>query len=147
MNHLYKIMHRNEPVDTSGDSCFLFPFWEGESLVDETGDSARVLIQGSEVFVHYEGITEIFQISPIVENLGDQSLSPEIKSPMPGKILKIMVQEGEDVKQGQVLILMEAMKMELNLKSSSDAKVESILAKEGEIVPAETVLLKLHPSL
>jgi biotin carboxyl carrier protein len=146
MNHLYQIMHRNEVVEASNESCFLFPFWEGETLIDETGDVARVLIQGSEIFVHYEGVTEIFQISPISENLGDGSLSPEIKSPMPGKILKIMVAEGQDVKQGQVLVLMEAMKMELNLKASTDAKVESILAKEGEIVPAESVLLKLQSS-
>jgi acetyl/propionyl-CoA carboxylase alpha subunit len=146
MNHLYQIMHRNEAVDTSLDSCFLFPFWEGETLLDETGDSARVLIQGSEIFVHYEGVTEIFQISAISENLGDGSLSPEIKSPMPGKILKIMVSEGQEVKQGQVLVLMEAMKMELNLKASTDSIVESIHAMEGEIVPAESLLLKLQAS-
>ncbi len=67
----------------------------------------------------------------------------DIVSPMPGKILQIKVKVGDKVKADQTLAVMEAMKMELTLKASVDAIVDKILVAEGDIVTAESLLIRL----
>lgn len=58
----------------------------------------------------------------------------EIISPMPGKIFKILVSEGDEVKRGQEVIILEAMKMEHALCAPQDGKILLGGAKEGDLV-------------
>lgn len=67
-----------------------------------------------------------------------------ISSPMPGKVIKIQVKTGEFVGSGQTLIVVEAMKMQSEFKASGDRIVKEILVKEGDIVDAHQILLKLE---
>lgn len=62
-------------------------------------------------------------------------------APMPGKVVKLFVREGEEVKEGQGLVVIEAMKMENDLPSPKNGRVREILVKEGDAVEAEAVLL------
>jgi biotin carboxyl carrier protein len=64
-------------------------------------------------------------------------------SPMPGKILKILKNVGDEVTKGTGLIVMEAMKMEHTIKASKDGKIEKIFCKEGDQVKAQVELVKL----
>lgn len=57
-----------------------------------------------------------------------------IESPMPGNIWKVLVSEGEIVKSGQTLVILEAMKMENELVSPRDGKVLKIMTSEGTSV-------------
>lgn len=57
-----------------------------------------------------------------------------VKAPMPGTILKINAREGEEVKEGQVLIILEAMKMENEIVAPRDGKVVSIAVSQGASV-------------
>lgn len=63
-----------------------------------------------------------------------------VTSPMPGKIVKVLVAEGDAVKQGQGLVVVEAMKMENELRSPKDGKVVELLAAEGQAVEANAKL-------
>jgi biotin carboxyl carrier protein len=63
-----------------------------------------------------------------------------ITAPMPGKIVRIMVGEKEEVKAGQGVIVMEAMKMQNEMKSTKDGKVQKIVVTEGATVNAGDVL-------
>src|ERR1035437_4052004 len=54
-----------------------------------------------------------------------------IKAPMPGLVLTILVEEGQEVKKGDTLIVLEAMKMENSLKSPTDGKVKKVCVKKG----------------
>ncbi len=63
-----------------------------------------------------------------------------ITAPMPGKIVKILVQAGDVVKQGQGLLVIEAMKMENELRSPKDGKVIELLVAEGQAVEANAKL-------
>ena len=67
----------------------------------------------------------------------------EIVSPMPGKVIKIGVKEGKDVKKGDVLLVVEAMKMENNITAPKDGKVDKINVKPGEMVDGSTELVVL----
>ena len=67
-----------------------------------------------------------------------------IFSPMPGKIIKIMVKKGEEVTAGQTLIIVEAMKMQSEYKVKRDSKIKDILVKEGDTVEGNQTLIVLE---
>jgi len=64
-----------------------------------------------------------------------------VSSPMPGKVVKLLVNEGEEVRADQGVIVVEAMKMENELKSAIAGKVKEIFVKEGEVVESGAKLL------
>ena len=66
-----------------------------------------------------------------------------VKSPMPGTILDIKVKEGQSVKSGDVLVILEAMKMENEIKAAKDAAVVSVDVNKGESVDTGTTLVTL----
>ena len=64
-----------------------------------------------------------------------------IKSPLPGVILDIKVKEGDEVKKGQTVIILEAMKMENSINADKDGKVTAINVSKGESVLEGTDLV------
>lgn len=70
------------------------------------------------------------------------SQQKELRSPMPGRITKLLVNAGDTVNKGTPLVVVEAMKMENELKASHDAVVEAILVREGDHVEAKKVLIR-----
>src|SRR5450755_1220239 len=65
---------------------------------------------------------------------GAEAGPQKVKAPMPGKIVRILVNEKDEVKAGQGIIVMEAMKMQNELKSPKNGKVQKILTSEGSTV-------------
>jgi acetyl/propionyl-CoA carboxylase alpha subunit len=75
-------------------------------------------------------------------NSGDASEGPhDILAPMPGKVVRVLVKEGDYVKAKQSVVVVEAMKMENELTTSCAGTVKSILVSEGASVGAGTVLV------
>ncbi|NUN04499.1 MAG: acetyl-CoA carboxylase biotin carboxyl carrier protein subunit [Bdellovibrio sp.] len=68
----------------------------------------------------------------------------ELKSGMPGKIIEIFVKEGEVVKANKPLLIMEAMKMENEMRASRDVKIKEIKVKQGDSVESGAVLIKFE---
>ena len=64
-------------------------------------------------------------------------------SPMPGKVIKVNVKEGDEVKEGDVLCVVEAMKMENNIKAMASAKVAKVFVNEGDKVDVKNILIEL----
>lgn len=67
----------------------------------------------------------------------------KIDSPLPGSIFKILVKTGEKVKKGQVIIVIEAMKMENEVLSPSDGTIVSVEVSEGSSVNTGDLLLTM----
>ncbi len=67
-----------------------------------------------------------------------------LKAPLPGNIFKIVKQVGDDVKKGDTIMIMEAMKMENNIQSEKDGKIASIKVKEGDAVLQNDVLAEIE---
>ncbi len=78
---------------------------------------------------------------PIVKPTVVSSGKWGVKSPLPGVILDIKVKEGDMVKKGQTVIILEAMKMENNINSDRDGKVVSINVNKGDSVLEGTELV------
>ncbi len=68
-----------------------------------------------------------------------------VKAPMPGKVVKLNVAENDAVRRNQTLAIVEAMKMENEIKSPLDGVVKKIHASPGELVDSEKPLLEIEP--
>ncbi|MCX7923286.1 MAG: biotin/lipoyl-binding protein [Clostridia bacterium] len=66
-----------------------------------------------------------------------------IKAPMPGTILRVNVSAGDAVKKGQVLLILEAMKMENEIVAPADGKIASVNVENGRSVNAGEVLVSM----
>lgn len=75
---------------------------------------------------------------------GSAAANDKILAPMPGKITKIFVSEGDQVNKGDALLVMEAMKMEYTLKSDIEATVEKLNSHVNQQVNLGHVLVKLN---
>jgi acetyl-CoA carboxylase biotin carboxyl carrier protein len=71
-------------------------------------------------------------------------MAVEIKSPMTGKILEILVNIGDNVNAEDEVIIMDAMKMEIPVITPADGTVKEILVKEGESVKTDQTLMTLE---
>lgn len=80
------------------------------------------------------------------KNRGDVKIKTDIVSPMPGAIVKINVKEGQKVKRGEVFLVLEAMKMENEIKAVSDCVIQKIFVEEKKSVEKGHILLKLEPA-
>jgi biotin carboxyl carrier protein len=64
-------------------------------------------------------------------------------SPMPGKVLKILVETGQKVSAGDPLIILEAMKMEHTMRAALDGVVEAVLVIQGEVIAPGQLLVQI----
>lgn len=82
----------------------------------------------------------------LLHNLGLDNIAAkkinEIKAPMPGMVLSILVGEGQQVKKGDSLLVLEAMKMENVLKSPADGTIKKIVAIKGNAVEKNQLLIQ-----
>jgi biotin carboxyl carrier protein len=85
------------------------------------------------------------QFDLLLDKLGLSNLTTakvsEVKAPMPGLVLKLMVSEGSEVKKGDNLFILEAMKMENIIKAIADVTVKTVKIKPGDKVEKGQVLL------
>jgi biotin carboxyl carrier protein len=77
-------------------------------------------------------------------SMGSAKKANNIKAPMPGLILSINVKVGQEVKEGESLLILEAMKMENSISSPKDGVVKSIQVKNGKTVEKGTLLIELE---
>ncbi len=88
------------------------------------------------------------QFDLLVKQLGFSTLAEQridqIKAPMPGLVLEIMVQQGQEIKAGDHLIILEAMKMENVIKAPADGSIKEIPVQVGQAVEKNQVLIQLH---
>ena len=75
-----------------------------------------------------------------MDNLATKKVS-DLKAPMPGLVFDIIVKEGQEVKKGDALLILEAMKMENMIKSPTDGVIKSIEVEKGIAVEKNQVLL------
>jgi len=109
-----------------------------EIEVDSVEDEYRVLVDGRNYHVHLVDERRI--------RVGDAQLDSQLQGrqrvsvPMPGKVIAVLVAEGEVVEKGQGLVIVEAMKMENEVRSPIAGVVREIKVRPGEAVEGGAVL-------
>jgi 3-methylcrotonyl-CoA carboxylase alpha subunit len=120
--------------------------FDGATLSARFGDDARrfqVAIDGDRVVVHDGERRRTFEHTPpFAFEKSEDAGADNLRAPMPGRIVLVKTAPGAQVKAGQELLVIEAMKMELSLKAPQDAVVASLHANAGEFVEADTVLVR-----
>lgn len=111
--------------------------------VDTKSKELKVRINGSQYTINIKE-----QLDQLLESMGMdlsamQKVEP-IKAPMPGLILKVMVEPGQTIKKGDGLLVLEAMKMENILKATSDATVKAVNVEEKTAVEKGAILIELE---
>ena len=74
---------------------------------------------------------------------GEEKQQDKIVSPMPGKVVKIPVKVGDRLEAGDIVAVIEAMKMQSNYKVNSECTVKEILVNEGDSVNSNQVIMTL----
>lgn len=118
-------------------------------LIESNGKTIKVYAQKikGEVWIHMNGRTFIYhdEAQQQMKKKGKQSAhTGDLIAPMPGKVTKILKQEGEAVSQGEVVVVMEAMKMEYTLKSDGSGKIKTVNCKVGEQVSLGKILVHIE---
>jgi len=126
----------------SGGIC-IEPFPSGRIIIDGVDKRGLVLIKQQFIYVQTaEETGEFGRVTP-GEQVAQSESSSVIVSAMPGRIVALNCQLGDQVKAGQALISMEAMKMEQELSCSRDGVVESIPVSVGDQVAQGAELVRL----
>jgi biotin carboxyl carrier protein len=85
------------------------------------------------------------QFDELLHKLGMDNLNTlkvaELKAPMPGMVLKVLVNEGEEVKKGSNLLILEAMKMENIIKSPADVVIKTIKVTPSDKVEKNQIMI------
>lgn len=113
-----------------------------EALVQPAEEGLEVLLQGHlfQVSVEDERQRRLRQSSGSTSPLRGEF---HFKAPMPGLIVKVRVREGQEIKKGDRLIVLESMKMQNELSSPSDGTVRNLRIKPGDNVDQNQVLLTI----
>jgi biotin carboxyl carrier protein len=123
---------------------------DGASAPSRSVDAAFASQQAAGDFdVHLDGLTIPVQIRPAgafgrqkKSGPGATATGPQrVTSPMPGKVVRVLVKPGDEVKARQGLVVVEAMKMENELRAARDGRVKDVAVAEGQSVDAGTILL------
>ncbi len=129
-------------IDDAGLYSLIINNQSFEALVEEGDGEYRVLING--VLYHVQVADE--RAKRLAEAAGaftSTSGEASVKSPMPGLIVAVPVKEGDVVKKGQVVIVLESMKMENELKAPRDGTITGIKVNPRQAVEQGQVLLTL----
>ncbi|UMY15762.1 acetyl/propionyl/methylcrotonyl-CoA carboxylase subunit alpha [Methylobacterium organophilum] len=124
------------------------PVWSGHVGDKHVAIQVRPLLNG--VFLQHAGAAaearvftrreaQLAALMPVKENAGS---GKHLLCPMPGLVKQIMVSEGQEVKNGEPLAIVEAMKMENVLRAERDGTVAKIAAKEGDSLAVDEVILE-----
>jgi biotin carboxyl carrier protein len=110
-----------------------------EIEVDNAEDEYRVLVDGRNYHVHLvdERRVRVGGGQSDIQLQGRQKVSV----PMPGKVIAVLVSEGDSVERGQGLVIVEAMKMENEVRSPIGGTVKEVKVKSGDAVEGGAVLL------
>lgn len=122
---------------------------DGEALLNVNGKIYDIIINSNSrsfsVYVNGKSFEiEKKSASQILKGKGDRLRKRDIKTFMPGRIIKILVEEGDIVDEGQAVLILEAMKMQNEIKSPQSGKISRIGPEAGESVETGALLFSVE---
>ena len=112
--------------------------------LDGVRHRVAVLRSGAALIVHCDGRQRFRPASPYAFEGGPGEAADSVRAPMPGRVVAIHVGIGDAVGEGEPLLVMEAMKMELTLRAPGDVVVAALSAEVGAFVEADSVLVRFE---
>jgi biotin carboxyl carrier protein len=113
-----------------------------EAFLNQTKAGTEVMLHGQRYIVEVED-ERTQRLREVSGALAIQSGEIQLKAPMPGLIISIPVEEGQEVGKGDTLIVLESMKMQNELKAPREVKVTGVRVKPGDNVDQNQILIIL----
>ncbi|GAB3100321.1 biotin/lipoyl-binding protein [Aestuariicella hydrocarbonica] len=152
-NALYQVLpvyRRNETKLTIDGKPFVAQLnwiddFECQLTLDGKRYSAIVAQDDNNLFVHIDGKTlSLTLVDSAAEAMAaDVVEGTQVEAPMPGVVIDVLVAEGDEVKEGQTLLLIESMKLQIELKAKIDGVVETVPTSQGASFNKGDVLMTL----
>ena len=114
------------------------PAADGTIAVTVNGETYSVVREPEPVVEKKKVVVKPVAAKP---SAGGDEMQDALRSPLPGTVVEILAKTGQQVKEGDTLVVLEAMKMNNNLTAEKDGVVKSILVAEGEAVKENTPLV------
>ncbi len=123
---------------------------DGADRIADAGQAvplrAHVVANGDTTWVFIDGETFAIEVEPAARTRSRRGVSGNegLAAPMPATVIKALVEPGTEVHRGDVLLLLEAMKMELPIRAPRDGRVKALHCRPGELVQPGTALVDLE---
>lgn len=123
-------------------------------ILEIEGDIAKIEVNGTPYLVEIHKEVKPVKTPTLVRPVLREPQKPidkkeggpklEIKAPLPGIIMQVLVRKGDKVSKGQNLLVMEAMKMENEIKAEIDGEIISVKVNQGQSVLQDEVLIEMN---
>ena len=123
-------------------------------ILEVEGDVAKIEVNGTpylvEIHKQLRSAKTPTLVRPVLrepqKNIDKKEGGPkvEVRAPLPGIIMQLMVRPGDRVQKGQKLLMMEAMKMENEIKADIDGEIISVKVSQGQSVLQDEVLIEMN---
>lgn len=146
MNYIFKISGKKLTVPPQEEGHWKFVVRPGGWVIAENAEGQRKRLffqkRRQSVSANFQGVTWHGEVS-LERESADQSKrsDADLVAQFPGKIRKVMTQSGAEVNQGDLLVLIEAMKMEFAIRAPFTGKVLTVHVNEGQLIqPGERLV-------
>lgn len=126
------------------EAYFSFLFKGSSYLIDVVGSDTDYTVFTRGSYRALKIYNDEMLLHRSLKNSGSMSHERELKAGMPGKIIEIFVKPGDVVKYNKPILIMEAMKMENEMRASADCVVKEICVKQGDSVDSGSVLIRFE---
>ncbi len=130
-------------IEQSGFYSVLIDNRSWHAMVERDGDEYRISIDG-EMYVVSVQDERTRKIQKALSKVSATSGEFVLKAPMPGLVRSVPAQAGQEISQGQSLIILEAMKMENELRSPRAGVIKEVRVKPGDAVELGQMLVVIH---
>jgi 3-methylcrotonyl-CoA carboxylase alpha subunit len=134
------------------DGTFRVDFPDGPGEISGQGDArfldgvkirARAVSQGPQLTVFRAGASHTLSlIDPLTPRGLEEDAGGRLTAPMPGRIVQVMVRQGDEVKRGAPLLVLEAMKMEYTIAAPADGRIAEVRYSVGDVVEEGAELIE-----
>ena len=134
---LRDVQPTREPVRALGTGAF---------LIERAGQGQvfHCVQDGDVVHLHWDGRPYELRVEREGARAAQRHASGALEAPMPGRVIKVNVAVGDQVRRGQELLVVEAMKMENPIRAPHDGRVTRLAASAGEMVGPGTLLVEVE---
>ncbi len=119
-----------------------FLFKDSSYLVDVVGEGNEYTVFTRGSFRSIKIYNQESLLHESLKKVGQLGATDKLVAGMPGKVVKILVTDGDEVKANQAIVIMEAMKMENEMRATIDTKIKRVHVKEGQSIESGATLVE-----